>query len=293
MRCASTRQQSLSPASGVSALLRRLVSVQPTSNEAMPINRVFHSSALLAVTFFACPACQARELDAPTALEDAKLYFTAPLRWDVSDWTYFGATALAVAAAHEYDDNVRSHFGTPIATGNPDPHSTRDWAPAAAMIGLTWAGAAFFDSRDGYEEGKAMVEAAAFSAVTTEVLKLGAGRRRPYETTRVDDWRDSGSSFPSSHASLTFAIGTVLAESGNEDFRWMRRVIGYGAASAVAYSRVHDGAHWLSDTVAGAALGIATGRFVTHRADGRSVPYAFGVQPMPRGAMLTYTYVFQ
>jgi hypothetical protein len=30
----------------------------------------------------------------------------------------------------------------------------------------------------------------------------------------------------------------VLAESGNDDFRWIRRLIGYGAASAVAYSRV-------------------------------------------------------
>jgi len=39
--------------------------------------------------------------------------------------------------------------------------------------------------------------------------------------------------------------------------------------------------------------GIATGRFVTHRADERSVPYAFGVQPTEHGMMLTYTYVFR
>lgn len=233
-------------------------------------------------------------MDGRAALEDAKLYFTAPLRWDVGDWTYFGATLAAVAAAHEYDDNVRAHFCVPSPTAtNQDPHDKWDWAPAAAIVGLTWASATLLDSRDGYEEGKAMIEAAVFSAATTEIFKFAAGRRRPYETARVDDWRDGGSSFPSSHASITFALGTVLAESGNEDFRWMRRVLGYGAASAVAYSRVHDGAHWLSDTVAGAALGIATGRFVTHRADERARPYAFGVQPMERGAMLTYTYVFR
>lgn len=69
------------------------------------------------------------------------------------------------------------------------------------------------------------------------------------------------------------------------------RLIGYGAASAVGYARVHDGAHWLSDTVAGAALGIATGRFVTHRADERSRRYSVDLQPMPHGAMLTYTYI--
>jgi hypothetical protein len=249
-------------------------------------------ATLLAATFFACASCNASELDARAALEDAKLYFTAPLRWDVRDWSYFGATALAVAAAHEYDDNVRAHFGETIATSSKDPHSSRDWVPAVAMVGLTWGAATFFDDRDGYEEGKAMLEAGAFSAVTTEVFKVAAGRRRPFETARVDDWRDGGNSFPSSHASLTFAIGTVLAESGNENFRWLRRMIGYGAASAVAYSRVHDGAHWLSDTVAGAALGIATGSFVTHRADERSRPYAFTVQPAAHGAMIRYTYVF-
>jgi len=257
----------------------------------MPTHRTSLIS-LLILSIFSCTRGNPGQLDARAAVKDAGLYFTAPLRWDAQDWSWFGATALAIAAAHEYDDNVRAHFGTPIATTNKDPHSTRDWAPAAAMVGLTWASAALLDSRDGYEESKAMVEAAAFSAVTTEVFKLAAGRRRPFETDRVDDWRNSGSSFPSSHASLTFAIGTVLAESGNEDFRWVRRALGYGVASAVAYSRVHDGAHWLSDTVAGAALGIATGRFVTHRADERSVPYAFGVQPAEHGMMLTYTYVF-
>jgi hypothetical protein len=247
---------------------------------------------LITIAFFASTSCNARQLDARAALEDTELFFTAPLRWDARDWTFFSATLVAIAAAHQYDDNVRAHFGAPMATSGKDPHSSRDWMPAAAMVGLTWASATLLDDRDGYEEGKAMLEAAAFSAVTTEVLKVAAARRRPFETTRVDDWRNGGNSFPSSHASLTFAIGTVLAESGNEDFRWLRRAIGYGAASAVAYSRVHDGAHWLSDTVAGAALGIATGRFVTGRGDERAKPYAFGVQPIEHGAMLTYRYVF-
>jgi membrane-associated phospholipid phosphatase len=249
--------------------------------------------ALWAGTFFACAPCTAGQLDARAALEDTKLYLTAPLRWDARDWAYLGTTALAVAAAHEYDDNVRAHFGRTLpTTGNQDPHSTRAWAPAAAIVGLTWAYATLLNDSAGYDEGKAMIEATAFSAMTTEVFKLAAGRLRPFETSRVDDWRQGGNSFPSSHASITFAIGTVLAESGNEDFRWVRRFIGYGAASAVGYARVHDGAHWLSDTVAGAALGIATGRFVTHRADERRKRYELGLQPMQQGAVLTYTYVF-
>jgi hypothetical protein len=255
------------------------------------LNRLLCASVWVAASVFVCASCHARDLDGRALLDDSKLFFTAPLRWDARDWTYFGATLAAVAAAHEYDDNVRAHFDTPIVTtGDQDPHSTRDWAPAAAMIGLTWGYATLIDNSAGYEEGKAMLEAAAFSALTTVAFKVATGRRRPYETANVDDWRDSGSSFPSSHASITFAIGTVLAESGNDEFRWVRRVLGYGIASAVAYSRVHDGAHWLSDTVAGASLGIATGRFVTHRAEKRDVRYSLAVQPWAGGAMLTYRY---
>jgi membrane-associated phospholipid phosphatase len=138
-----------------------------------------------------------------------------------------------------------------------------------------------------------MLEAAAFSAVTSEAVKLAAGRLRPFETSSPDQWRAGGSSFPSSHASVTFAIGTVLAESGNDQYRWVRRTIGYGAASAVAYARVHDGAHWLSDTVAGAALGIATARFAMRPRDATGSNATLSFTPLPEGAGLNYTVRFK
>lgn len=225
----------------------------------------------------------------PSLIDDARAYFTAPLSWDGRDWSYFGGTLLTIAAAHEYDANVRNHFGTiPSEAARTDSHDQRDWAPAAAMIGLTWAYATLIDDRSGYAEGRGMLEAAAFGATSTTLLKLVAGRRRPSETTQVDRWRESGSSFPSMHASVTFAVGTVLAESGNDDYRWFRRALGYGLATAVSYSRVHDGQHWLSDTVAAAALGVATGRFVVHREDARRARYALEMLPLADGAMLHF-----
>lgn len=234
--------------------------------------------------------CHAGDSLVSQTLEDAKLYATAPLHWDAKNWAWFGGSLLAIAAAHEYDDNVRAHFGTVVdpAQANEDPHDSRDWAPAAAMIGLTWAYATLIDDRDGYAEGRAMLESAAFSATSATLLKLAAGRRRPVETPQVDDWRNSGSSFPSMHATVTFAIGTVLAESGNEENRWIRRLLGYGLAAGTAYSRVHDGQHWLSDVVAGAALGAATGRFVVNRGEERRQRYSLDVVPVDHGAMLSY-----
>jgi membrane-associated phospholipid phosphatase len=44
--------------------------------------------------------------------------------------------------------------------------------------------------------------------------------------------------------------------------------------------------HWLSDTVAGAALGIATARFVLNRENGSHAEIGF--QPQKDGWMLTY-----
>jgi hypothetical protein len=56
------------------------------------------------------------------------------------------------------------------------------------------------------------------------------------------------------YTTAAFAVGTVLVESGNPEFRWVRRVIGYGVGFGTAYLRMKHNAHWLSDTVAGAAL---------------------------------------
>ena len=85
-----------------------------------------------------------------------------------------------------------------------------------------------------------------------------------------------------------FAVGTVLAESGNDDLRWVRRFIGYGLGIGTAYLRLEHNTHWLSDTFAGAALGIASAHFSmgrTYKNDERS---NFSVVPVPGGAMLTY-----
>jgi membrane-associated phospholipid phosphatase len=85
---------------------------------------------------------------------------------------------------------------------------------------------------------------------------------------------------------VAFAVGTVLAESGNEDYRWLRRLLGYGLGAATSYERLKHNAHWLSDTVAGAALGMATANFTMKRAYPEEA--SLSVVPVEGGAMLTY-----
>ena len=235
-----------------------------------------------------CSADSGPVQEVKNGLADTVQYFTAPIHWDEGNWLQFGASVAAIAAAHEFDDTLRNHFAStpPAPLDGQDPHSTRDAFPMAAMFVGTWAFAALLHDRDGYEEGRTMLESGVLTALSTTLFKYAAGRQRPNETMQVDSWRQSGSSFPSLHVSTAFAIGTVLAESGNDQYRWRRRALGYGLAVATAYARVHDNAHWFSDTVAGAALGIATAEFTMNRRDGRRRSVALNVVPAEGGAML-------
>jgi membrane-associated phospholipid phosphatase len=231
-------------------------------------------------------------------LHDIEAYYTSPLRWDVKDWAFFAGAVGLVAGAHHYDTQVRTHF---IKQGvQPIGGSTKDLqdaAPAAAAVVGTWLYANLIDSSDGHREAWNMVEAGGLSTVTTYALKYVAARERPDQTSDPNKWRSSGSSFPSFHAAAAFAVGSVLAESGNDEYRWIRRFLGYGAiAGFTAYERLKHNAHWLSDDVAGAAIGGATAHFVLERDAERSEArknYSVSLLPLDGGAMLTYSLTLQ
>jgi membrane-associated phospholipid phosphatase len=226
-----------------------------------------------------------------TTIEDTKLYFTAPLRWDEEDWLAFGGALVAIGAAHQFDEKVRDHFATgskAVLNGGENKNSLRDAVPTVALIAGTGLYAAFIDDRDGYRETWSLIEAGAFSAATAEALGYATGRERPDATTSPNEWGKGGDSFPSLHSTVAFAVGTVFAESGNDEYRWIRRIIGYGVAGATSYVRVSENVHWLSDTVAGAALGIATARFVLNR-QGAQDRASLQFQPVKNGWLISYS----
>jgi PAP2 superfamily len=93
-------------------------------------------------------------------------------------------------------------------------------------------------------------EALLLTGALTEGLKRVTRRKRP-----DSEERDS---FPSNHASLSFAMATTLA-SYHSHYRWL----GYGVASAISYSRVKSNRHRWHEIIAGAALGHFVARRVT------------------------------
>jgi membrane-associated phospholipid phosphatase len=229
----------------------------------------------------------------PSLASDIKAYFTAPLRWDAGDWAWFGGSLLAIGAAHHYDTQVRTHFvekeGPKVGSNSED---WQDALPTVAVIGATWLYAGFSDSSAGRREVWEMLEAGGLSIVPTYVLKFAAGRESPYQTSDPNEWFKGGKSFPSEHTSVAFAVGTVLAESGNDEYRWLRRLLGYGLGAYTGYERLKHNAHWLSDTVAGGAIGMASAHFVLNRHSGTGQDSHLAVVPINGGAMLVYRRTF-
>ena len=223
---------------------------------------------------------------------DFKLYFTAPLHWDAGEWAWFGGALVAIGASHHYDTDVRNHFTknlTPTEISNISSNDLQDALPAVVVFLGTWGYAAWAGDANGHREAWSMLEAAALSTLTAYGTKFIARRQGPDQTSNPNEWfKSGGRSFPSAHATASFAIGTVLAEAGGDDYRWLRRVFGYGVGIGTSYLRLKHNAHWLSDTVAGGALGIASAQFTLNHAY-RNQDSRFALIPVEGGAMLTYS----
>jgi len=102
-----------------------------------------------------------------------------------------------------------------------------------------------------------------------QVMKWIAGRHRPVKGIDpsgfhpfphgvVGLWREQALSFPSGHASLSFASAMCLTMLLPR-FSWLF----FAIAGVTAAERVMENAHYLSDVLAGAGLGIAVGWIVT------------------------------
>jgi undecaprenyl-diphosphatase len=101
------------------------------------------------------------------------------------------------------------------------------------------------------------------ASVAANVLQRLFERRRP-DVSRLLALPHSHS-FPSGHASTSFACATVLAL-----LEPRLRVPALLLAAAVAFSRLYVGVHYPTDVIAGAALGTATGLLTSAAARRRS-----------------------
>ena len=135
-------------------------------------------------------------------------------------------------------------------TAMPNFHYTYDdwtqYAPAALMLGLKAAG---YESRTDWT-GMLVSDAISMGIMTVTVkgIKYAVDRTRPY---------GGHHSFPSGHTATSFMTATMLHKEYGWKNPWFS-IGGYTVAAVTGVSRIMNNAHWLSDVMAGAAIGIGS-----------------------------------
>ena len=130
------------------------------------------------------------------------------------------------------------------------------YAPAAVMLGMKAAG---YESRTKWG---GMLVSDAFSVgimtVTVRGIKYIVNRERP---------NGGKHSFPSGHTATSFMTATMLHKEYGWRSPWFS-IGGYTVAALTGVSRIMNNMHWMSDVVAGAAIGIGSvhlGYFITDK----------------------------
>lgn len=117
-----------------------------------------------------------------------------------------------------------------------------------------------------------LIKSVVYTALTTFAMKLSINQGRPKDRLKKD-------SFPSGHASSSFAFSTAI---------WMLHGPYWGSfatavAGVVTYSRIDDGSHYYHDSIFGAALGISYAIGIYNNHFKRDLPFTFAFLPGPRG----------
>ena len=196
------------------------------------------------------------------AAHDAREIVKAPARVSASTWKKTALVTGAIVASSALDESVRDVAAANATAASMDaseiitPFGGR--YSDRVMLGFLGYGLIGRDDRAKAVAFDAFVSSIVASKIVTPVLKSAIGRDRPNVTTDAFDF-GGGSAFPSNHATQAFAVASVIA--AHYESRWVDAAA-YGLATLVGVARVHDHAHWLSDAVAGAAIGTVTGRFI-------------------------------
>lgn len=90
-------------------------------------------------------------------------------------------------------------------------------------------------------------------AGVTHSLKKVVNRERPNGANRR--------SFPSGHTATAFTAAEFLHQEFGHISPWIS-IAGYTTAGVTGYLRMYNNEHWLGDVLAGAAIGMASTRFI-------------------------------
>ena len=194
---------------------------------------------------------------------DQKNLYLAPFKphnfkWDAL--VLVGTGAFLAADRHIENSLPNSHYQLYQDTSNIAIGGL------AASLGGIWLYGVKTEHHHARETGELELETLVNAFLIYTPMQLIAGRQRPGEGNGHGDFfkhHALNTSFPGGHAMFTWAMASVLADEYPKPWA---RVLSYGAAFTVTFSRFMAHDHWSSDMFLGTGLGlgIAENTFHSH-----------------------------
>src|SRR6202022_3333608 len=186
-------------------------------------------------------------------LLDQKQIWTSPARVRFSDVQWLGPMGGITAGLMVTDRD----FSTPLSR-NPSTisrYNNLSNVTVGALIGGAggmWLLSHATHNEHWRETGLLAGEAALNSFVVVEGLKYPLGRQRPFQGNGSGDFFQGGTSFPSEHAAAAWSVAGVIA---HEYPGGLTKLLVYGLAATVDFSRVRARQHFPSDVFVGSVIG--------------------------------------
>jgi membrane-associated phospholipid phosphatase len=217
-----------------------------------------------------------------------------PARGSRIQWWHVAIVAGTIGAVSAFDRGVDVWVQDHRSTGSNDfarafRHGGQPEVVFGVPAGMLATGLIAHNKR--LERSAARVLASVVAAgVATVAIKELVGRVRPIDATNQYLFRPftHNDAFPSGHTTVAFAFAASL---GEEIHRPWARVLLYAGAAGTGWSRLNDHEHWLTDVLAGAAVGVTAANVIERRWR------VFGLRPPrllvgPNGARMEWRTAF-
>ncbi len=179
---------------------------------------------------------------------------------------YHAVAALGVlSAASLLDEPLRDHLQAHRTAGKDDAARVfrRVGQPEIyAVVGLGTIATGLITGDAGItRSGERITAGLLLAGVTSSALKLATGRRRPGGGTGPYEFHpfSGNDAWPSGHTTMAFALAAGVSD---ELHSTPAAIVLYGAAALTGWSRLNDDRHWLSDVLAGAAVGVTSAKLM-------------------------------
>ena len=197
-------------------------------------------------------------------LEDQKAIWTAPLHIQRTDTKWVVPGSIGLMALFTTDRMTGDEMAEFDAKGvsKAISHAGSGYT-LGAVAGTFYLLGRKNNNARARETGLLSAEALVDSMLVGGALKVITQRGRPADGRERSEFFDGGSSFPSGHSTQAWAVATVIASEYHD--RRSVQIAAFATATAVSVARFTEGKHYLSDVIAGSALGYGIGKYVYHK----------------------------